>query len=113
MAQENATKETKIKELNDVGKNKAENLEKRHVDKKKQLNKKIEDLELMLTNSKEKNKKEEEKLRGDFTKAENTYKEILGQYDAEMQEHTKDREKALAEHDETHHELAETTEQYK
>jgi len=54
---------------------------------------------------KEKNKKEEEKLRGDFGKAENNYKEMLGLYDAEMNEVHKDKGKAIVEHDDTHNDL--------
>lgn len=45
-----------------------------------------------------KNKTEEDKLRADFKKADSNYQEAINTYDAEMKEHTREREKANAEY---------------
>jgi len=52
-------------------------------------------------------------LRGDFGKAENNYKEMLGLYDAEMTDVHKEKDKAETEKDDTHNDLLQITEDHK
>lgn len=50
-----------------------------------ELEKKIGEIRL-------KNKTDEDKLRADFKKADSNYQESINIYDADMKEHTRDRE---------------------
>jgi hypothetical protein len=63
-------KESRLKELNDFGKNKNDMLQKRHNDKMDRLNGQIKTLEESLTSLKAKNKAEELKMREDNKRAD-------------------------------------------
>ena len=67
----------------------------------------------MLTQVKEKNKLEEKKTREEFQKQDRNYTEVLGGYDTEMREHTKEKDKAETDKSEPYHELEQISDEYK
>jgi len=73
IADENASKESKLKDLNDQGKQRSDMFQQRHNDRKAALDKRIQDLETSLNQVRTNNKNLEEKLRGEYKKAENNY----------------------------------------
>lgn len=62
---------------------------------------------------KEKNKLEEKKIRDEYDKNDRLYQEVLSNYDTEMREATKEKEKVTADNEETYHELEQIQEEYK
>lgn len=105
IADQNADKETLLKQLNDQGKNRQDMLLRRHQDRVTALKKRIEDLEGQLGQVRLRNKADEDKWRQEFVKAERNYQDMLQAYDEGMKEHTQQRDKASLEFQETHHEL--------
>ena len=70
IADENAQKESNLKELNDQGRKNYEDLEKEHKGSVARLKKEIETLENNLAQIKLKNKGEEHKMREDYKKSD-------------------------------------------
>jgi ribosomal protein L19E len=99
IADENAMKEQRVKEMNDFGKSRSDMLSKRHNEKCDKLNKEIKALEEQLKGLKDKNKAEENQLREIYKRADNAYRDNLQNYDAEMKQQTRAKEQALEQHD--------------
>lgn len=66
-----------MKELSDKGNSRLDVLKRNHEKKKKELQDEITKLGNRLVDLKDRNKKEEEKMRGDFNKADRNYHDIL------------------------------------
>jgi len=52
-------------------------------------------------------------MRADFKKADSQYQEYINTYDQDMKDHTREKEKATAEYQESHHDLEQISEDYK
>lgn len=88
-------------------------LEKHHNEEVTALKKKIDNFESQLSQLKYKNKAEETKLREEYKKADRLYSENLLNYDAEMKEQTRNKEQAMEQYEQMHHELMLINDEYK
>lgn len=113
IADENAAKDGKLRELNDYGRARNDALEKRHKERVDALSKRINELDSTLNQVKLKNKTEETKMREEFKKADRLYSENLANYDAEMKDQTKSKEQALDQFEQIHQELVLVEDDYK
>ena len=80
-------------------------MEKNHKDKVKKMEMEIKKLEEELEKKKNQNKVEEKKLREEYKKADSSYQEMINAYDLELVEASKEKQKALEQFLESHHDL--------
>ena len=113
IGQSNTDKERELRELNEISKVNHEALSKQHTEEVTSLKKKIDQLEKMQAEVKNKNKLDETKLREDYKKASTLYTENLNIYDQDMKEQTRSKQTATEQFDSSHNELVLVNEEYK
>jgi hypothetical protein len=112
IAEENSKKEMELSKITEESGGRMENMEKKHITRVADLEKRMEQLEKDLATILLKNEKEEEKLRNDYKRGENNYHEKLKEYDQDMEEKTEALEKITIDFQAKRKELTDVEEIY-
>jgi chromosome segregation ATPase len=95
-----------------MGSKSEDQLKETHEENKKRLDNDITKLEKDLAKVMKNNKDAEMALRREYRKSHNAYSDNMNSYDFEMKNQTREKEKNLAEFDDTNGELASVKEEY-